>query len=91
VAQIPSLVISLAAGLVVMGAVFFAGLWYWGNRFAQMRRTTIILYGIGGGVLLVLGALVVNHSRSLGALAAIGGALLAGLGLFVLAGATPPR
>ncbi len=81
--------ILISAGLVVMGVVFFAGLWYWGNRFADMRRTTIILYGIGGGVLLVLGALLVNHSRSLGDLAAIGGAAVAAFGLFVLAGATP--
>jgi len=39
--------ISLAA--VVVGIVFGAGLLYWGNRFRRYRRTTIILYGIGGG------------------------------------------
>jgi MFS family permease len=54
-----------------------------------MRRTTIILYGIGGGVLLVVGALLVNHSSSLGTAATIGGAAVAAFGLFVLAGATP--
>ncbi len=79
----------ISAGLVVLGVVFFAGLWYWGNRFANMRRTTIILYGIGGGVVLVVGALLINHSQSLGDLARIGGAALAAAGLFVLAGATP--
>ena len=43
--------ISLAA--VVIGLVFGAGLFYWGNRFKNMRRTTIILYGILGGAVLV--------------------------------------
>ena len=33
---------------VVLG-IFGAGLLYWGNRFKNMRRTTIIFYGIGGG------------------------------------------
>lgn len=79
----------ISAGLVVMGVVFFLGLWYWGNRFANMRRTTIILYGIGGGVLLVVGALLVNHSSSFGTAATVGGAGVAAFGLFVLAGATP--
>jgi MFS family permease len=81
--------ILISAGLVVMGVVFFLGLWYWGNRFANMRRTTIILYGIGGGVLLVLGALLVNHSSAFGTAATVGGAAVAAFGLFVLAGATP--
>ena len=79
----------ISAGLVVLGVVFFAGLWYWGNRFANMRRTTIILYGIGGGVALVVGALLINHSQALGDAARIGGAVIAAFGLFVLAGATP--
>src|SRR5438034_3053665 len=42
--------ISLAA--VVIGVLFGAGLLYWGNRFKNLRRTTIILYGIAGGALL---------------------------------------
>jgi MFS family permease len=79
----------ISAGLVLLGIVFFAGLWYWGNRFADMRRTTIILYGIGGGVALVVGALLVNHSQALGDVARIGGVAIAAAGLFVLAGATP--
>ena len=31
------------------GLLFFLGLFYWGNRFKGMRRTTIIFYGILGG------------------------------------------
>jgi MFS family permease len=76
-------------GLVVLGIIFFAGIWYWGNRFADLRRTTIILYGIVGGVALVIGALLINHSESLGVIAQVGGAVVAAAGLFVLAGATP--
>ena len=41
------------------------GLIYWGNRFKSMRRTTIILYGIVGGAVLVAAGLVVNHSAGL--------------------------
>jgi len=33
--------------------VFGAGLLYWGNRFKNTRRTTIIRYGIFGGAALV--------------------------------------
>jgi predicted MFS family arabinose efflux permease len=79
----------ISAGLVAIGVVFFAGLWYWGNKFADMRRTTIILYGIGGGVVLVVGALIVNHSQGLPVVVPLAGAALAAAGLFVLAGATP--
>jgi MFS family permease len=79
--------ITLAA--IVIAAVFGAGLLYWGNRFKSMRRTTILLYGIIGGGVMVGAGLAVNHSAALPAallLAALG---IAGLGLFVLAGATP--
>jgi MFS family permease len=79
----------ISLGLLAMGVVFFLGLWYWGNRFADTRRTTIILYGIGGGVALVAGALLVNHGGSLGSLGQLVGAGLAAFGVFVLAGATP--
>ncbi|MFN8623280.1 MAG: MFS transporter [Chloroflexota bacterium] len=81
--------ILISVGLVAMGFFFFVGLWYWGNRFADMRRTTIILYGIGGGVALVVGALLVNHGGSLGMVGQLAGAALAACGVFVLAGATP--
>ncbi|TME10169.1 MAG: MFS transporter [Chloroflexi bacterium] len=79
----------ISIGLVVAGILFFAGLIYWGNRFKSLRRTTIILYGLGGGALLVVGALAVNHSGGLPDLARIVFLLPVVLGLFVLAGATP--
>ena len=47
--------ISLAA--VDHRVLFGAGLLYWGNRFRNTRRTTIILYGILGGGVLVAGGL----------------------------------
>ncbi len=81
--------LQISIGLAVGGLLFFAGLIYWGNRFKDLRRTTIILYGVGGGALLVIGAVGINHSAVLPALAFPVLAVLAVLGLFVLAGATP--
>ena len=79
----------VSIGLIAGGIVFFAGLIYWGNRFKNLRRTTIILYGVAGGAVLVIGALAVNHSEAFGDLVRL--ALLVPVvgGLFVLAGATP--
>lgn len=79
--------ISLAA--VVIGITFAVGLIYWGNRFGKMRRTTIILYGILGGGVLVLGGLAVNHGSNLPPVVPLAGVLAALFGLFVMAGATP--
>ena len=79
--------ITLAA--VVIGLLFGAGLWYWGNRFKNLRRTTIILYGILGGAVLVAAGLVINHGLDLPFALTAGAALVAAFGLFVLAGATP--
>jgi MFS family permease len=79
--------ISLAA--VVIGIVFGAGLLYWGNRFKNLRRTTIILYGIGGGAMLAIGGLAVNHAAGLVIVVPIAGLVAIAFGLFVLAGATP--
>ncbi len=79
--------ISLAA--VVVGIVFGAGLLYWGNRFKNMRRTTIILYGIGGGAVLAIGGLIVNHAAGMIVLVPLAGLVAIAFGLFVLAGATP--
>ena len=76
-------------GLIAAGLVFFGGLIYWGNRFKKMRRTTIIFYGIGGGAVLVVGGLLFNHSGGIDPLLRAPFAVLAGAGLFVLAGATP--
>jgi MFS family permease len=80
---------AITAGLVVAGAVFFAGLWWWGERFDALRRTTIIFLGILGGAVLVVSALLLNHSEGLGDLARLPMALGLAAGLFVLAGATP--
>ena len=79
--------ISLAA--VVIGVIFGAGLLYWGNRFKNLRRTTIILYGIGGGALLAVGGLLINHGGDLPIVVPAAGAAAAAFGLFLLAGATP--
>jgi MFS family permease len=81
--------IQVSLGLGLAGLLFFAGLFYWGNRFKTMRRTTIILYGILGGIVLVAAAIAINHS--IGAADAVRAGLLVPAvgGLFVLAGATP--
>ena len=79
--------ISLTA--VVVGILFGIGLLYWGNRFKNLRRTTIILYGIIGGGILVAGGVAINHGAGLPFAVPVGGVLAAAFGLFVLAGATP--
>jgi MFS family permease len=79
--------ITIAA--IAIAVVFGAGLLYWGNRFKSMRRTTIIGYGIVGGGILVGAGLVVNHSAGLPLALPVAALLVAGAGLFVLAGATP--
>ncbi|MEP6638122.1 MAG: MFS transporter [Chloroflexota bacterium] len=79
--------ITIAA--IVIAAVFGAGLLYWGNRFKAMRRTSIILYGIVGGAVLVGSGLVVNHSAGWPLAVVLVPVVVAGAGLFVLAGATP--
>ena len=79
----------IALGLGLGLVVFFAGLAYWGERFRNLRRTTIIFYGILGGAVSVLAAIAINHSGGLPDLARVGFGLLAAAGVFVLAGATP--
>lgn len=81
--------LQISIGLAIGGLLFFAGLIYWGNRFQTLRRTTIILYGLGGGALLVAGAIAINHSAGLPDVARVLFLLPTILGLFVLAGATP--
>ena len=77
--------IGLALGLVV----FFAGLVFWGNRFRRFRRTSIIFFGILGGLAVIAAVAVINHSEGApGIVRALPGAAVVG-GLFVLAGATP--
>jgi MFS family permease len=79
--------ITLAA--LIIAIVFGAGLLYWGNRFKNLRRTTIIGYGIAGGVVLVVAALAINRSIGLPIAVPVVAAAVAAGGLFVLAGATP--
>lgn len=79
----------ITAGFVLAGLVFFVGLVYWGGRFATLRRTTIILYGIVGGAVFVVAALYLNHSGDAPLwlrLPSVGGLIV---GLFLIAGATP--
>jgi MFS family permease len=81
--------VEILVGAAAAGAVFVAGLVYWGNRFKNTRRTTIIFYGIVGGGVLVVAALAFNHSGGLDPILRSPFAIGAGAGLFVLAGATP--
>ncbi|HEY7591465.1 MAG TPA: MFS transporter [Candidatus Limnocylindrales bacterium] len=79
--------IALGAGVGLV--VFFAGLAYWGDRFRNLRRTTIIFYGILGGAATVVAAVVINHSGGQPDIVRIVFGLMAAIGVFVLAGATP--
>ncbi|HKG18263.1 MAG TPA: MFS transporter [Candidatus Limnocylindrales bacterium] len=79
----------ISLGAVAIGILFAAGLIYWGNRFKSLRRTTIILYGILGGGLLVVSGAIVNHGTGMPAVIPLVAAIGAAFGLFVLAGATP--
>lgn len=81
--------IQVSIGLAVAMLVFFAGLFYWGNRFKVFRRTTIMAIGIIGGMLMVGAIFGLNHAASWGPIGLIGLGLVAAAGLFVLAGATP--
>ena len=81
--------VQVSIGLGVALLVFFAGLFYWGNRFKRYRRTTIMAIGIGGGLVMVAAAFALNHGETWGGLVRIGLGVVAAGGLFVLAGATP--
>jgi MFS family permease len=81
--------VQVSIGLGVALLVFFAGLFYWGNRFKRYRRTTIMVIGIAGGLLMVGAAFGLNHGETWGMVARVGLGLVAAVGLFVLAGATP--
>ncbi|MCV0402757.1 MAG: MFS transporter [Chloroflexi bacterium] len=79
----------VSIGLAVAMLVFFAGLFYWGNRFKAYRRTTIMAIGIIGGLVMAGAVFGLNHAATWGAPLLIGLGLVAAGGLFVLAGATP--
>lgn len=82
-------------GAIGIAIVFGIGIFWWGNRFDRFRRTTIILYGVYGGIALAAAGIVINHA-AFGvstSLLNVGLVLVAvaifAAGLFVLAGATP--
>jgi MFS family permease len=77
--------VGLAAGLLV----FFGGLVFWGDRFKRYRRTTIILFGIGGGAIMVVAAFLLNHAAGTPTVVRVAELVVLGAGLFVLSGATP--
>ncbi len=79
----------VTAAFLAGGTVFVAGLVYWGGRFASLRRTTIIFYGIVGGAIFVVSALLLNHSGALSDLLRLPTAAGLAVGLFLIAGATP--
>jgi MFS family permease len=79
----------ISIGLAVALLVFFAGLFYWGNRFKRYRRTTIMGIGIAGGVLMIGAVWGINHAAGPIAGLQVPLAVVAAAGLFVLAGATP--
>jgi len=85
----------ITLGAIAIAIVFGAGIIWWGDRFDRFRRTTIITFGVLGGVGLVAAGLVVNHGAfqagaSTGHSLLIGGAgIVFAAGLFLLAGATP--
>jgi len=78
----------ISVALAVAMIVFFAGLFYWGNRFKRFRRTTIMSIGIVGGIAMVAALFWINHGAGAPLIALAAGLIAAG-GLFVLAGATP--
>ena len=85
----------ITAGAIVIAIVFGAGIIWWGDRFDRFRRTSIITFGVLGGIALVAAGIVVNHGAFEAGTSLLNTALMAGAaivfagGLFVLAGATP--
>ena len=79
----------ITIGAIIIAVVFGAGLLYWGNRFKNLRRTTIIGYGVIGGAVLVVAGLIVNHLAMTFPLVGVRRRPRGRGGLFVLAGATP--
>jgi len=85
----------ITLGAIVVAIVFGAGILWWGNRFDRYRRTSIIGLGVDGGLALVAAGMIANHAAhhtsesGLYVVLLIGAVLIAGVGLFALAGATP--
>jgi MFS family permease len=80
---------TVSIAFVGVGSVFVAGLWYWGNRFKRMRRTAIISIGLVGALVMLGAALVLNHSEGWPTVVQLVLVVVAAVGLFVMAGATP--
>lgn len=85
----------ITIGAIGIALIFGVGIIWWGNRFAKYRRTTIIQWGVYGGIALAIAGVVVNHAAfGVGSnvvqtgLVIVSGLVVAA-GLFVLAGATP--
>jgi len=81
--------LQISVGLALAGLLFFAGLFYWGGKFRTLRRTSIILYGVAGGAVMIGAATAINHAASVPLPLLLALVAVAGAGLFVLAGATP--
>ena len=79
----------MSVGLAVGGLLFFVGLFYWGGKFKDMRRTTIILYGIIGGAVMLAAGMAINHYGAEMVVLLLVLVVIGAVGLFVLAGATP--
>ncbi|MGH2445385.1 MAG: MFS transporter, partial [Candidatus Limnocylindria bacterium] len=77
--------LQVSIGLAVAMLVFFAGLFYWGNRFKRFRRTTIMAIGIVGGIAMVAAIFGLNHGEGIGLPLLVPLGLIAAGGLFVLA------
>jgi MFS family permease len=80
---------AVSIAFVAVGSVFVAGLWYWGNRFKRMRRTSIIAIGLFGALVMLAAALALNHSEGWPSPIQLALVVVAAVGLFVMAGATP--
>ena len=87
--------LQFSSGMIVIAIIFAFGIYWWGNRFDRYRRTSIIGLGIFGGIGLVIAGAVTNHaafdagSNVLVGAFIVGAIVVAALGLFALAGATP--
>lgn len=85
----------ITVGAIGIAIVFGTGIIWWGDRFDRFRRTTIITFGVLGGLGLVAAGLVVNHGAFDAATSVAHAALILAAsavfaaGLFILAGATP--
>jgi MFS family permease len=81
--------VAVSLGVGVGGLLFFVGLLYWGGRFKNLRRTSIIFRGLGGGFALLAAGIAVNHAGDAPLPVTLVLVAVALGGLFVLAGATP--